>query len=215
MWEIAENLHRSELTALERDEHVAEWVRLSQKARQLDAIFFGGRGNKGGVRAAARELGLSEPDARRAIKVGNLAPEAQVAASHAPVGFRHWRTSARARMTAGSVCRQSSWELHQPLFLAVSRCPSRLGAKPVSARPSALHPSCSWREPGAPSRSLVLKGPVLSWLAVACSSGKIVAAWMFEAQRRSGRKGNAVGESRRARQERAAGQGHAEGFVKH
>lgn len=29
MWEIAENLHRADLTVLERDEHIAEWVRLS------------------------------------------------------------------------------------------------------------------------------------------------------------------------------------------
>src|SRR4051794_4547982 len=28
MWEIAENLHRADLTALEHDEHVAEWIRL-------------------------------------------------------------------------------------------------------------------------------------------------------------------------------------------
>ena len=29
MWEIAENLHRADLTALERSEHVAEWAELS------------------------------------------------------------------------------------------------------------------------------------------------------------------------------------------
>lgn len=31
-WEIAENLHRAELTQLERSEHVAEWVRLTEQA---------------------------------------------------------------------------------------------------------------------------------------------------------------------------------------
>jgi hypothetical protein len=31
LWEIAENLHRAELTALEHDEHVAEWIRLTER----------------------------------------------------------------------------------------------------------------------------------------------------------------------------------------
>lgn len=81
MWEIAENLHRAELTALERDEQIAEWVKLASKkeeevSRQVDAKPRGGR-PEGGTRAAARELGLSEPDARRATKVASLSPEAK------------------------------------------------------------------------------------------------------------------------------------------
>src|SRR5215471_5458965 len=31
MWEIAENLHRAELTVLERSEQLAEWIRLSEE----------------------------------------------------------------------------------------------------------------------------------------------------------------------------------------
>lgn len=83
-WEIAENLHRAELTKLERDEHVAEWVRLveAEKPRQPDAVL-GGRGNEGGVRAASRELGISEPDARRAVKVDSISDEAKDAAREA------------------------------------------------------------------------------------------------------------------------------------
>jgi ParB family transcriptional regulator, chromosome partitioning protein len=30
LWEIAENLHRSELTAAERSKHIAEWIRLTE-----------------------------------------------------------------------------------------------------------------------------------------------------------------------------------------
>ncbi len=30
MWEIAENLHRAELTALERDEQIAKWLELAE-----------------------------------------------------------------------------------------------------------------------------------------------------------------------------------------
>ena len=78
MWEIAENLHRAELTKLERDEQVAEWIKLCEVLRQPDAKPQGGR-PEGGVRAAARELGVSEPDARRATQVASIAPEAKEA----------------------------------------------------------------------------------------------------------------------------------------
>ena len=53
---------------------------MAGKPRQLDAVSAGGRGKKGGIREAARQLGLSEADVRRAIKVASLSPEAQRAA---------------------------------------------------------------------------------------------------------------------------------------
>jgi hypothetical protein len=34
MWEIAENLHRAELTVLERSDQIAEWIRLCDEARK-------------------------------------------------------------------------------------------------------------------------------------------------------------------------------------
>ena len=81
--EIAENLHRAELTTLERDEQVAEWVRLTEGvSAQVAAKPQGGR-PEGGVRAAARELGVDEDDARRAVKVDSLSPEAKQAARDA------------------------------------------------------------------------------------------------------------------------------------
>lgn len=46
MWEIAENLHRAELTVLERSEHVAEWVALvdeREEAAALEAMLYGTR----------------------------------------------------------------------------------------------------------------------------------------------------------------------------
>lgn len=77
--EIAENLHRAELTALERDEHIAKWVELAAiKVRQVDEPLKGGRQpNEKGQAKAARELGISEPDARRAAKVASLSDEAK------------------------------------------------------------------------------------------------------------------------------------------
>lgn len=80
LWEIAENLHRAELTTLERDEQVALWVKLNaDKLSQLGTVS-GGRGNTGGVRAASRELGIGKNDAHRAIKVAGLSDEAKQAA---------------------------------------------------------------------------------------------------------------------------------------
>lgn len=99
LWEIAENLHRAELTALQRDEHIARWIGLTKTKRQGSSQLSTNQDHEqpapdavsrqpdakpgrpeGGVRAAARELGLSEPDARRAVKVASLSEEAKQAA---------------------------------------------------------------------------------------------------------------------------------------
>ena len=50
------------------------------ESRQVDEVSRGGRGNKDGNAESARQLGLSEPDVRRAIKVASITPEAQQAA---------------------------------------------------------------------------------------------------------------------------------------
>lgn len=92
MWEIAENLHRAELTALERDEHVSEWIQLAEKKRadlissqvgtklKTDSNPKGAGRNEEGVRAAARELKIDKNDAHRAVKVAGLSDEAKDAA---------------------------------------------------------------------------------------------------------------------------------------
>jgi ParB-like chromosome segregation protein Spo0J len=82
--EIAENLHRAELTALERDEHIAEWIRLTgtEVSSQAATKPQGGR-PESGIRAAARELGIDKDDAHRAAKVASIAPEAKEAAREA------------------------------------------------------------------------------------------------------------------------------------
>jgi ParB-like chromosome segregation protein Spo0J len=85
MIEIAENLHRSDLTALERSNQIARWTELTaERARQVDEPLPGGKqpGEKGQAKAA-RELGISEPDVRRAVKVASISPEAQQAAREA------------------------------------------------------------------------------------------------------------------------------------
>lgn len=87
LWEIAENLHRAELTALERDEQVAKWVELNadrQKAQSapIESKRPDGKGHRqeSGINAASRELGIERTDAQRAVKVASLSDEAKEAA---------------------------------------------------------------------------------------------------------------------------------------
>jgi len=82
LWEIAENLHRADLSVLERSEHVAEWIRLSEvKLAQVAPVSaVGGRGHKGGINDAVRELGIERTEAQRSTKIAGLSDEAKDAA---------------------------------------------------------------------------------------------------------------------------------------
>jgi ParB family chromosome partitioning protein len=83
MWEIAENLHRAELTALERSEQIAEWVRLADLISSQVATKMERGRPEAGVNKAARELGISKDDAHRSMKVAGLSDEAKAAAREA------------------------------------------------------------------------------------------------------------------------------------
>lgn len=81
LWEIAENLHRADLTKLERDENVAEWVRLTEEKQSAQNAPKGlGHRPQGGVNDAARELGMERTDVQRAVRVDSLSDEAKEAA---------------------------------------------------------------------------------------------------------------------------------------
>lgn len=77
LWEIAENLHRADLTKLERDEQIAEWIRITEKLSLQVATKGLGHRPEGGVNAASRELGIEQTDAHRAVKVDSLSDEAK------------------------------------------------------------------------------------------------------------------------------------------
>lgn len=80
MYEITENLHRADLSALDRAKLVEEWVELTgEKVGQL-AQVSGGRGNKEGVSEASRQLGIERTEVRRSLQIASLSPEAQEAA---------------------------------------------------------------------------------------------------------------------------------------
>ena len=91
MWEIAENLHRADLTVSERAHHVAEWVRLAEERSQIQPAQVAPpenpigyksppRQRESGINAASRELGLDRTEAQRAIKIDGLAPETKAEA---------------------------------------------------------------------------------------------------------------------------------------
>jgi ParB/RepB/Spo0J family partition protein len=82
MWEIAENLHRAELTVLKRKEQIAEWIEL--KRAQVGQVS-GGRGNKGGISAAAEQLGVTRQEAQRSVRIASIKPEAKEAARDAGI----------------------------------------------------------------------------------------------------------------------------------
>jgi hypothetical protein len=93
--EISENLHRAELTALQRSFSVARWIELTAKqiakGQVAKAVQVGPhkRGQKaGGISAEARELGITETAAKRAVDIARyLTPAAQKEAGEA--GPRH------------------------------------------------------------------------------------------------------------------------------
>src|SRR5262249_10918331 len=82
MREITENLHRSDLTKLQRAEQIEEWRVLCEeqaKASQVDTP--GGKQKKErGVRKASKALGISKDDVERAAKIAKITPAAKQAA---------------------------------------------------------------------------------------------------------------------------------------
>jgi hypothetical protein len=80
LWEIAENLHRAELTVLERSEQITEWVRITDKLAQVAPVSKGGRGKEGGINAASRELGVERTEVQRATKIASITPDAKAVA---------------------------------------------------------------------------------------------------------------------------------------
>src|SRR5437868_10988 len=78
---------------MERSEHVAEWMRITDRKRQAEKeavpaqlapkLSQRGRENEGrpegGINAASRELGIDRTEAQRAVKIDAIAPEAKAA----------------------------------------------------------------------------------------------------------------------------------------
>lgn len=83
MWEISENLHRAELTALQKAEQVTRWISLWEKKVAQVAPPSLGRGKKGGNRETARQLRMDRREVERSAKIGKLSEQAKDAAVRA------------------------------------------------------------------------------------------------------------------------------------
>ena len=85
MWTISENLHRAELTAAQRAQQISEFVQLSEEKQAAERVS-GQLAQKppgrpeGGISAAARDLGITREEVRRAQTIAAL-PEASLAAA--------------------------------------------------------------------------------------------------------------------------------------
>jgi ParB family transcriptional regulator, chromosome partitioning protein len=90
LWEIAENLHRKELTVLQRSRLIADWIEITnERSGQVVQKPNGGR-PEGGIAQAARTLpvpGKTEGGRRknieRSMKIDEMSPEAKQAAESA------------------------------------------------------------------------------------------------------------------------------------
>jgi ParB family chromosome partitioning protein len=80
LWRIAENLCRKELSILDRAEEIARWIELRGEKPAQDARVSGGRGHKGGISAAARELNIDRRTVQRGVRVAGLTDEAKTVA---------------------------------------------------------------------------------------------------------------------------------------
>jgi ParB-like chromosome segregation protein Spo0J len=88
MWTISENLFRAELTVGQRAEQVAEYAKLSAEKRDAEkpgqvAQVSGGRGKEGGNSLAARDLGITREEVRRAKTIAALPEQTKKAARDA------------------------------------------------------------------------------------------------------------------------------------
>jgi len=90
IWEIVENLHRAELTVLQRSEQESELLELlKMEDADVSAQFgqklpmkgvgqgVGGGRPEGGLSEASRELGITRQSAQRAAKIAGLSDEAK------------------------------------------------------------------------------------------------------------------------------------------
>lgn len=74
LWEIAENLHRADLSPVERAEHIEEWRRLTAE-RVSNSDTLNRQPHEAGVSKVARDLGVSRASVVNAAKIASLPQE--------------------------------------------------------------------------------------------------------------------------------------------
>jgi ParB-like nuclease domain len=173
LWRISENLHRNELTALQRAEQIAEYARLMsgepedrvapdnekepqapasepEKVRHSGAV--GGRGKEGGHRATARGLGVPEQTIRRATQIAGITPTAKEAALGAGIGDKQ-----SALLKVASYADEDQVE-------AVAKISKARVERALA--PRAADPPCARPRQGAPLRNLenIAAGTLALWI---------------------------------------------------
>jgi hypothetical protein len=128
MQEIAENLHRSDLTALERDMQISRWVELQAAKEVSDNLSEtpnkGGRPGK--AAATARAIGDSERNVQRAVKVASLSDEAkQTAKEGRPSRFFYWDDEPSRRLRPEQVDSKQALQEAQTLARTMPLSASR------------------------------------------------------------------------------------------
>jgi ParB/RepB/Spo0J family partition protein len=102
LWRISENLDRKELTALERADQIKRWIQLrNEKGAQL-AQVSGGRGHRGGISAAATDLGIDRRNIQRSLQIAGLSDEAKTVATRLGLA-RHQGALIKAAGAGGPV----------------------------------------------------------------------------------------------------------------
>jgi ParB-like chromosome segregation protein Spo0J len=134
--EIAENLHRAELTTQQRNEYLAEWVMLLEKLAPpiSDAerpISKPGRKPSPAVDAAAKMSGLSPKTVRQAIKSTKVSPEVKAAADKAEL-------TSKQRL---AISRLPEAEQLDAVHAAISAEADRAAGKPEKPKPDVSAPA--------------------------------------------------------------------------
>ena len=84
LWNVAENLHRAELSPLQRSQELKIWETQLMRSKVEQGAQPGGRQpNDKGISQTARRSGMSRDKVRRLRNIQNICPEAQAAAKKA------------------------------------------------------------------------------------------------------------------------------------
>jgi ParB-like chromosome segregation protein Spo0J len=75
LWEIAENVHRVELTVLERSNQIARWAELTAALSEVRTPLGGVQPKEKGIRKVARDLGITKTDAYESVKIASISPD--------------------------------------------------------------------------------------------------------------------------------------------
>lgn len=99
LWEIAENFHRTDLTAIQRSSLVGRWMKLAARMRKGGQVATpgGSQPHNRGITGVSRALGIPRTTARRAVNVAeHLSKPAEREAERLGLAKNMWALSSAA-----------------------------------------------------------------------------------------------------------------------